>query len=68
MLDKFKYNIFESGIPGNIYVKSKVSVLCQTVAEIWKSKLFTLDSGLFENCKKKMEAPKSQIASINILK
>ena len=36
MLDKYKYKIFESRIPGNIH-EPKIIVLCNTVPEISKS-------------------------------
>ena len=37
MLDKFKYKMFEIRIPGNVYIKPKNNVLCETVPEIWKN-------------------------------
>ena len=43
MSDKSKYTIFEIIIPGYVYIKPKVNVLCETVHEIWKSKfLFSM--------------------------
>ena len=50
MLDKFKYKIFEIGIPKNmyiyiyiyIYIEPKISVLCEAVPEIRKQVFFIL--------------------------
>ena len=68
MSDKSKYTIFEIIIPGYVYIKPNVNVLCETVHEIWKSKVFIFDGSHFEYCKKMVEALKSQVASIKILK
>ena len=51
MSDKFKYTIFEIIMPGYVYIKPNVNVLCETVHEIWKSKFFIFDGGHFEYCK-----------------
>ena len=51
MSDKSKYTIFEIIIPGYVYIKPNVNVLCETVHEIWKSKFF-FDGSHFEYCKK----------------
>ena len=40
MSDKSKYTIFKIIIPGHVYIKPNVNVLCETVHEIWKSKCF----------------------------
>ena len=37
MSDKSKYTIFEIIIPGYVYIKPNVNVLCEAVHEIWKS-------------------------------
>ena len=43
MSDKSKYTIFEIIIPGYVYIKPNINVLCETVHEIWKSKfLFSM--------------------------
>ena len=68
MSDKSKYTIFEIIIPGYVYIKPNVNVLCETVHEIWKSRFFIFDASHFEYCKKMVEASKSQVASIKILK
>ena len=52
MSDKSKYSIFEIIIPGHVYIKPNVNVLCETIHEIWKSKVFIFDGSHFEYCKK----------------
>ena len=68
MSDKSKYTIFELKIPGYLYIKPNVNVLCETVHEIWKSKFIIFDGSHFEYCNKIVEASTSQVASIKILK
>ena len=68
MLDKFKYKLFDSRIPRNIYNNPKNSVLCKTGPEISKSKVFYIfDGGHFEYCKNG-GSNKISVASIKILK
>ena len=52
MSDKSKYTIFEIIVPVYVYIKPNVTVLCETVHEIWKSKFFIFDGSHFEYCKK----------------
>ena len=52
MSAKSKYTIDEIKIPGYVYIKPNVNVLCETVHEIWKSKFFIFDGSHFEYCKK----------------
>ena len=52
MSDKSNYTIFEIIIPGYVYIKPNVNVLCETVHEIWKNKFFIFDGSHFEYCKK----------------
>ena len=40
MSDKSKYTIFEIIMPGYVFSKPNVNVLCETVYEIWISKFF----------------------------
>ena len=51
MSAKSKYTIDEIKIPGYVYIKPNVNVLCETVHEIWKSKFFIFDGNHFEYCK-----------------
>ena len=51
MSDKSKYTIFEIIIPGYVYIKLNVNVLCETVQVKWKSK-FLFDGSHFEYCTK----------------
>ena len=48
MSDKSKFTIFENIIPGYLYIKPNVNVLCETVHEIWKSKFIIFDGSHFE--------------------
>ena len=40
MSNKSKCTIFEIRRPENVYIKPKRNILCETVHEIWKSKIF----------------------------
>jgi len=52
MSDKSKYTIFENIIPGYVYIKPNVNVLCENVHEIWKSKFFLFSMAAILNIAK----------------
>jgi len=52
MSNKSKCTIFEIRRPENVYIKPKRNILCETVHDIWKSKIFIFDGSHFEYCKK----------------